>query len=218
MEIDQAAEWRRLTEHYRTLYDDELLNLAADSGDLTAIAQQVLNEEIKRRALEEQQERPNAAAEWSQPGLPPPSTWESTPSLVPSAESDQGTQSSGGYTWKTLLCECNEREQAWQIQEFLRLARIECWIEAPSPYSLELSGPRVLVAADQLEQARAIIAQPIPRNIVEDSKIEVPEYELPICPHCGAADPILDAVDPVNVWLCEVCGKDWRDPVAGRGE
>ena len=72
----------------------------------------------------------------------------------------------------------------------------------------------MLVAADQLEQARAIAAQPIPQEIIEESKTEVPEFELPVCPKCGAADPVLEGVDPVNTWRCEACGYEWTEPAA----
>ncbi len=37
--LDQ--EWRRLTAHYAEMWDDELLNLAADYNDLTDMAKQV---------------------------------------------------------------------------------------------------------------------------------------------------------------------------------
>jgi hypothetical protein len=217
MEIDQAAEWRRLTEHYRTLYDEELIKLAAEPDELTEIAQQVLRDEIQRRGLRDQHQPPADVSDWNKPGLPPPSTWESMPSLIPYAKSDQEGNSATDYTWKTLLCECDEREQAWQIQEVLRRARIECWIEVPNSYSIDLSGPRVLVAADQLEQARTIIAQPIPQDVVDESMVKVPEYELPTCPHCGSADPILASVEPANTWLCEVCGKEWSESAEASG-
>jgi len=73
----------------------------------------------------------------------------------------------------------------------------------------------VLVAADQLDEARAVAARPIPPDIVEQSKIAPPEFEPPFCPKCGAADPVLENADPVNEWKCEVCGAEWSDPVAG---
>ena len=58
------------------------------------------------------------------------------------------------YTWKTPLCECEDQEEAWQIQEVLRQAGIESWIEGPG-YSVgpELSSPRIVVAADQLGES-----------------------------------------------------------------
>jgi ribosomal protein L37AE/L43A len=72
--------------------------------------------------------------------------------------------------------------------------------------------PRVLVAADQLDQARAIAAQPIPQDIVDDSKTGAPEYEVPKCPKCGAEDPILESVEQANHWRCEQCEVEWTEP------
>ncbi len=76
---------------------------------------------------------------------------------------------------------------------------------------MDFSNPRILVAADQLEQACDILSRPIPQAIVEESKAEVPEFETPVCPKCGAEDPVLENADPVNSWLCEDCGNQWTD-------
>jgi hypothetical protein len=51
--------------------------------------------------------------------------------------------------------------------------------------------PLVLVAADQLDQARAIAALPIPPEIIEKSETEKPDFEPPICPKHGAGDSVL---------------------------
>jgi hypothetical protein len=121
------------------------------------------------------------------------------------------------YTWKTLLCECDTAQEASELSESLRQAGIESWIEGPKPSaysayaSLDLINPRVLVAADQLEQARAIAARPIPPEIVEESEAEVPEFVPPSCPKCGAGDPVLETVDPANSWKCEQCGERWTE-------
>jgi uncharacterized protein (DUF983 family) len=44
--------------------------------------------------------------------------------------------------------------------------------------------------------------------------MQVPEYELPVCPKCGAGDPVLEGVDPFNSWLCEACGNEWTESAA----
>ena len=76
-----------------------------------------------------------------------------------------------------------------------------------------MSSPRIEVAADQLEQAREIISRPIPQEIVEQSKLPAEEYVPPVCPSCGADEPILESVEPVNAWRCESCGKQWSEQV-----
>lgn len=110
---------------------------------------------------------------------------------------------------------CETAEQANQIGEVLHRAGIDCWInDSPRrvvPTRTDLTNIRIQVAADQLEEARRIIAQPIPQDIVEDSQIEVPEFAVPKCPGCGDSDPTLLEADPGNRWGCEVCGKEWTD-------
>jgi hypothetical protein len=119
------------------------------------------------------------------------------------------------FTWKTLLCECEEREQAWQVAEVLRRAGIESWIEGPrSQNSFDVIRPRVIVAADQLDDARAILAQPIPQDVIDQSKVKVEDFVPPACPKCGTSDPLLASVDPANLWLCEHCGARWGDATA----
>lgn len=141
------------------------------------------------------------------------------PQVVPDTpDSEPGPESDGqvDYTWETPLCDCDTLLQARELSEALKQAGIESWIEAPgtgSRYaSFSLSSPRVLVAADQLDQARAIAAQPIPRQIIDDTQTEIPDYQPPKCPECGAPDPILEGVDPTNSWRCEQCGQSWSDP------
>jgi hypothetical protein len=133
------------------------------------------------------------------------------PELVP--ESGHTQSEDGGpreYTWKTVLCECETSAQARQLCETLRQVGIESWIE--------MTNARVLVAADQLDRARAIAANPIPQEIADRFKSEVPEYEPPVCPKCGASDPVLEAVDPENAWQCEQCGEQWTETAASEDE
>lgn len=228
---NHVDDWRALTDRYRDMGDEELLALAADFNDLTPTAQQVLRDELRLRRLGDP-EHVEAAPENSNAPLSlknPPSGWTPdiafgasggfgvpAPELVPD-DRDAGKPMTGPveYTWKTPLCECESDEQAWQIGEALRRSGIESWTDRPngfSPYGdLDRTAPRVLVAADQLDQARAIIAQPIPQDIVEQSKIAPAEYQPPTCPKCGAADPVLESADPVNAWKCDVCGAEWED-------
>jgi hypothetical protein len=225
MQIDPMAEWQRITTVYRSMYDDELINLVADKDDLTEIARQVLDLELKRRGLgdlskagparptpEPRRER-RAVLLGNQGGAP---------QLVIDYRATQDTE--GGppeYTWKTLLCECETMEQARQLSEALELAGIDSWIEDPSTSALrrgiELLHPRVMVAADQVEQARTVAANPIPQQVVDNSKFVTPEFEMPQCPHCGAKDPSLEGVDPFNSWRCESCGNQWTESGEGQG-
>ena len=209
MQINPAEEWQRLTEHYRAMLDGELEELADSFGDLTETAQQALRNEMKNRGLDEPgvakkpPKRPEASGDSRWAGSVDPDGAASHEEGAPPAE----------YTWKTLLCECDDKEQAWQIREMLQRAGIESWVEQPgSRYSFGISSPRVVVAADQIDEAREIASRPIPQEIVDRFRAEAPEFEAPLCPSCGAEDPVLEGADPANSWLCEACGAQWSDP------
>jgi len=205
-----AEHWRRLRELYSEKSDDELRELAADFGDLTEVAQQVLRDEMRKRRLDEPQAATVAA---NNPGRFAAPRWDRGDTQSNLLSMNQEGDLPCEYTWKTPLCECEEREEAWQVSEVLRRAGIECWVERPqSPFGP--GGRRVLVAADQLDEAREIAARPIPQEIIDLSKMEVPDFEPPMCPSCGAADPALEGVDPVNTWCCETCGRQWIESAA----
>jgi len=209
MEIDPVAEWRRLTDHYRQMHDIALQQIARDYADLTETAQQVLRDELRHRGLPQpgSSTPPAASTPLAQTAAPPRENGDA--SEYPE-DREEGGKPPVEYTWRTMLCECEESDQVWQLREMLRRAGIESWSEAGLLY------PRILVAADQLEEARAVIARPIPQDVIDDSHTEVPEYEMPRCPSCRAEDPVLEETDPVNTWQCEACGRQWSDsgPVA----
>jgi hypothetical protein len=222
MQSNPLVEWQRLTQLYREKNDDELLDLAADSADLTEVAQQVLRDEMKTRGLDKQNLAASEPIEPDRPVAPQYAPDFNLPDTNdPGAEDAQGQSDlSREYTWKTLLCECDGWEEAWQIRELLRRGGIESWIERPGsrhaiPWDeLGVGNLHVLVAADQLDQSRAIAAQPVPQDIIDESKEKTPDFVPPVCPHCGAADPVLEGVDPCNTWRCEACGKRWTESIA----
>jgi hypothetical protein len=199
MPENPEQEWRRLTELYADMYDEQLRELASGFNDLTDMAKTVLRDELHKRGLgdplapgwadEINRRRDDADKALEQDGI--------------EVEAD-GSYTE--YSWKVVLCECDDTVQALQISEMLRRARIDAWVRPP----------HVLVAADQIDPARAVIANPIPQDIIDESRQEVPVYTPPVCPRCGAADPILLDTDPSNSWECETCGNEWSDPVEER--
>jgi hypothetical protein len=210
MQIDPMQNWRSLTDNYAQMSDGGLIALAEDFGDLTDTARQVLRDEMRKRNL----------------GDPQSTAW------APPNSDDARQDSSGGenhlgdagptneFVWKHALRENCDRKEASQIREVLTRAGIECWIDWSRMNYPPLSEPgfRVLVASDDLEAANALLAQPIPADVVEQSKAEDAIYQPPVCPACGAPDPVLEAVDPANSWKCEVCGRQWADAVEPAGE
>jgi hypothetical protein len=212
MQQDPVEEWRRLTALYSEMGDIEIRELAVQINDLTESAQQILRDELKKRGL---QETPVSPARSVSSARPAAIHYED-----PNYQDDDASRENNEpieYSWKTLLCECDTQQQVAQLAEALRRAGIDSWIDPPS--SRFFTRLRVMVAADQLEQARAVAAQPIPQDIVDELKkeeAEEPQYfEIPACPRCKAEDPTLESVEPSNNWLCESCGYTWSDPVPG---
>jgi ribosomal protein L37AE/L43A len=239
MQADPVLEWRRLTEHYRQMRDGELRELAANFDDLTDTAKQALRTEFRSRGFGDpsampdprwwklsplpsgsnEMEEPNSSrgtgAFWFTPGSRVADLGE----MPTDDDSEPSEDSPREFTWKVPLCECDESIEAWQLGEALRRAGIECWVEWARNWDRRYT--RILVPADKLDEAHAIANRPIPQEIVDESKIVVPEFETPVCPRCRAADPVLRGVDPSNLWHCDACGTEWSDPganQAGDGE
>jgi len=196
MRNEPMTEWQRLTEHYGQMSDGELYELDEDRNNLTDVARQVLSEAMKSRGLEEYSAAKAAFVQSV------PLAHREREIEVPDAEGESDADGQPHeFTWKVQLTECAERQQALQLQLALKEAGIESWLE----------GLQVLVAADQLDQAEAVAAQPIPQSIIDQFQAEPAEFELPVCPRCGAADPILLSADPLNTWECEACEAQWTD-------
>jgi hypothetical protein len=232
---DPVRYWQDLTANYRQMSDGELLQLSEKPEELTEVARQVLGDEMKLRKLSAVEAQPLSPV--SVPGNAPVN-WE--PRSYRNEFVDREAEEAAGpreYTWKTKLCDCETRIEAVQLAAALQRAGIESWIQDSSVGSgaFDLTYPRVFVAADQLEEAHAVAAQPIPQDIIAES-LEVEdarplEFELPRCPKCGAHDPVLCAhgeqkirdpkssgEDWVNHWVCEACGAEWSDPQAAPEE
>ena len=231
MQADPIFEWQRLTEHYRQMSEGELLALAGDFADLTETARQALRSEMRSRGLGDP-EAVSAAPELPRTvtaasDAPPPENYAPEasdsiveraalafgarpPELVPDTpEADDGADGPHEYTWKTVLCDCDTNEQSQELSAVLKQAGIENWVQEAREFGRSYA--RVLVAADQLDQARLVAARPIPPEIVAASETKVPEFTPPSCPKCGAEDPVLEGVDPANTWRCEQCGEQWTE-------
>jgi hypothetical protein len=214
-------EWRRLTTLYSEMGDVEIEELADQVNDLTPAAQGVLCDELKKRGISCDRSAPQALA-------PPPENaaevhWlqEQNTAADGDLELAEGDGSAQRYTWKVALYRCESLDEAAARSEMLRRAGIDSWIQRPGarfvvPWlEIGVGDIQINVAADQLDQAQSIVAQPIPQDIIAELKEQAatPEYELPTCPKCGAPDPTLESVEPSNNWLCESCGNTWSDPV-----
>jgi hypothetical protein len=222
MQFDPVTEWRRLTDVYRDKSDIELEELAEDFGNLTETAQQVLTDELRNRRLSIPGRNPQPASTTEQ--SPRDTRLASTvdPDVFAFNTNDDGRDADSDedvpheYTWKTVLCGVDDSAEALLLREALSRAGIESWVDFRATRD-GLSGPKILVAADQLDEAREVAARPIPKDIIEESRQAVPEYVPPTCPKCRAEDPVLESADPSNSWLCEACGARWSDPLPDPG-
>jgi len=193
------VEWQNLTQLYAEMGDEELLDLDADMKDLTEVARQVLGDEMRKRGLK----RPSP-----HPAEPP------RRQASPAAEAEARARES---TCQVLLCECDGWTEGWQLHILLQDAGIESYIQNHDSYYLKPEtvrtpgSVRVMVAAEQLAEAIEVRDRSMPNLIGGQSQGLIPEYKLPVCPTCGAADPVLEGVDPVNAWSCEACGAQWVD-------
>ena len=219
MQQDPMEEWRRLTTLYSEMGDLEIRELIGQINDLTPNAQQILRDELKKRGISEKPPAQNA---------PSPDTdssfahWDGREDSDLDPDNNTSESSAAEYTWKTGLCRCDKMDEAAQRCEMLSRAGIETWVQQPGsrnsiPWIDELGvgDIQINVAADQLDQARAVIAQPVPQDIIDELKSEEAalDYEIPACPKCKAEDPTLESVEPSNNWLCESCGYTWSDPI-----
>ena len=210
MPDDPVQYWQDLTENYRQMSDGELLELAAAPEDLTEVARQVLRDEMGKRRLDKPQPSIGAPRSVGVPGknYDPLAGPLAGSYVIPSDAEDTDDPADedeppSEFTWKTALCDCESSDQALQLRAALMRHGIESWAKQVQVY----------VAADQLEQAQAVAAQPIPQDILDEWNTAVPEFEIPVCPRCGSKeDVMLTSADPVNAWLCEACEAEWTDP------
>ncbi len=221
MQTDPMEEWRRLTALYSEMGDVEIRELATQISDLTEAAQQILREELKRRGIAEGPS-PTAARNKQNPDQDLVGVHWNDGEEGSQTMNDGVPEDATEYTWKTGLCRCESLDEATQRAEMLRRAGIESWVQRPGarfpiPWVDEYGAGdiQINVAADQLDQARAIAAQPIPQSIIDEIKADeaAPEYKIPRCPKCKAEDPTLESVEPSNNWLCESCGYTWSDSI-----
>src|ERR1700759_4256089 len=101
MQINPVEEWQRLTSLYGEMGDVEIRELAAQMGDLTETAPQVLRDEMKKRGISTTPS--SASARTAGDGR-------SNFSELP--DEDDGPPD---YTWKVPLCECDSSTEAEQV-------------------------------------------------------------------------------------------------------
>jgi hypothetical protein len=200
----EERELRRCRDHYAELADEDLEDLVAEFGDLTPMAQQALGEEMLRRGLGNPEVRAQADREESDDDT---GSYDAADPLLAAAE--LRAQATETNEWWVRIFETDDRRLVLQYSVMLSNARI-----LHRSHSEPSGGYVIEAAADQAEEAERVLSQPIPQSVIEESKEEVSEFEMPHCPRCHSQEPTLIGTEPSNQWHCDSCGNEWSDPVA----
>jgi hypothetical protein len=184
-----ADEWRHLTALYAEMGDTELLELKASLEDLTEVAQDVLRDEMKKREL------------WDLP-LPQVDSPDEEDAEPHSLENLRLAGAVVGQ-YDTV----NEANLAGYV---LELAGIQA-VVVNNTFDLTL--PALRVAPRDAVRATTLLGQPISAGVRADYEAtrNLPDFEVPVCPHCHCEEVLLEEVEPCNQWLCEECGHRWAD-------
>jgi hypothetical protein len=190
--ISDAEQYSELVRLYGEYGDDELIALGRRVGDLTETAQEALKGELARRRL-------IVSPEVKQPVVDLSSRAEGEVSLFEFAE----------LAPDDCVWEFAEIDDAEAASAALASAGIRNQVISQATRKFDMRGPRVVVAPDDAERAATVLAQPISEEFRKSEKVG--DFEIPTCPGCGAADPLLEEIEPTNKWRCEACDRVWVD-------
>jgi DNA-directed RNA polymerase subunit M/transcription elongation factor TFIIS len=203
---DRALEWRDLLERYRQMSDEELLELAGRSADLTDVAQQALAYAMSQRKLQ----APTQAA--LENALEQPPYYEDDPDS-PYAEDRQLVE----------ICTVWSLRDALQVQNILDRAGIPFFMGPEKATGVDKvtsdfsRGVSVQIMRIGLPWAGGPMSNYEPKDEPES---EAPEpEEVPVrCPRCRSTEVVFErrlaAADGGGEkfkWRCDGCGNRWED-------
>ncbi len=198
---DFGEERQRLAERYAAMSDDELTDLASDSGELSEPAVLALSDELRRRDLD-------------------------APIALPAVDIAEPEQRK-----LVVVAQFRDPQEPLLAKGMLESAGIEAYLVDDNMvrldwfYSHLLGGVKLAVAEADAEAAQDILSQPVPENFEVEG---VGTFEQPRCPTCGSVEishqPSLDkkvgltglfAAVPIpirrNAWKCAACGAYWTE-------
>jgi DNA-directed RNA polymerase subunit M/transcription elongation factor TFIIS len=212
--LNPAAEWLYLSERYRQMSDQELLALAGQNSELTAVAQQALAGEISQRGLKLQPEP-----------LPAPPEPEPQPDATYDSLYDEDRKF-------VEICTVWSLSDAIQLQTLLDTAGIPFFMGPEKATGVEavtsnfVNGVSVQIMNIGLPWARQAMMNYTPAD-EPGPKPEEELSELPVrCPKCHSEEVVFDRliVDPMSEpttatdksqpkfeWTCDSCGHKWDD-------
>jgi hypothetical protein len=197
-------ERQRLLELYAAMGEPELLRLADQATQLTDLARMVLAGEIARRKLEPSVTAPETSLSVNEVEAQDLATVRQFRDL-PQALLAKGALDSAGI--ECFLVDQNMVRMDWFISNLL-------------------GGIKLQVKAVELNDALAVLSEPIPESFEVDG---VGSYQQPQCPRCASFEIIDQAgIDkrfallglavasiPLPLtrksWRCQSCGQEWLD-------
>jgi len=208
-QVDRAAEYLRVRDHYRELTDGELLILARQPSDLTDVAQHALASELSSRSLKPEAEKP-AVATRPEPPI------EIQDPTDPNYDEDKRL---------VTICTVWSLADALQLQNLLDTAGIPFYI---GPEKATAVDAVISNFADGLNFQIMSIGVPWARQamrsyIPADDRAQEPEEELDQasvrCPKCHSCEVVLAETELVRdgalpqrfKWTCDECGSHWED-------
>jgi hypothetical protein len=214
-EFDRVEQWRQLSEHYRSLTDDELIAIARDKSELTEVAQQALDSEIATRKLEISPEETEPDEDEEAPVLP-------------------GPDPDSPYEGERELVEIEKvfsLRDAQQLEAFLNEDGIPFYMgperatrteDVKSDFSKGIPVAIMRVGLPYATRARRNF-EPLDdpeRENWDEAKEEALKPVDVFCPRCRSAKVMLEGGVPDSKargytaqfnWRCENCGKRWQD-------
>lgn len=217
-DMDANREWIKLAEIYAQKYDDELLDLAEEFDELTSIAQQVLQAELKSRNLS----LPQTAVEASP-----------VPKIEKADLEQYQLMGREGVTPRIPVRGYATEAEARAAGYLLERAKIQNWVESAETVRMQSQLPRIstlyrhevfgaewiayllVVSMDDVDKISKVVPDVLPPELVEEMKQDVGEFVAPRCPECGSdqvmLDPSVTAEENVNHWLCDACEHQWQE-------
>ena len=210
--LDPAGEWLRLSEHYRQLSDDELVGMARQTSELTAVAQQALAQEIANRRLKLQPEESAA------PRSPEPQPGSAEDGESPYAEDRELVDIRTVWSLADAL----------KLQRLLDTAGIPFYIGPEKATGVDAvtsnfaNGLNVQINQVGVSWAREALQQYFPADEPPEQKADESDDLAIHCPRCHSMEVVFENLDrgPENAdgkptsrfkWTCDSCGHEWED-------
>ena len=224
--LNPAAEWMRLSEHYRQLTDDELLALGRQISEMTELAQQILRQEMSQRKLKLE---PNEPAE-----EPTEGQFEASAPASQSIDgvSDPDTASAPDIYAQDRelveICTVWSQSDALQVQRLLDTAGIPFFMGKEKATGVDAvtsnfaGGVTVQVMRIGLPWAGQALQHYTPTNDPDKGKNEELDDAEIRCPKCRSTEVVLDHLVTESAdgtekssskyeWTCDSCGYHWQD-------